>query len=567
MFFSGVAQAATPDAVFARDFGDDFLDRYWAHNTDAAVGVGYYKYADRLIVPDAAARKRYLAFLDASLRKLSAIDANRLDAGHRTDWAVLKGRLDAERWYLTVYRDWEWDPSGYNVADAFAKMSSTPYAPAEERLRAMSKRLANVPAYYAAAKAAIRHPVREYTQLAIEQNTGALDVFGSEFEALAASSTLAADERARLLQRADAARAAIVDYVEYLKRVDADQGAGTRSFRIGSNLYEQKFARDIQSGDTAAHLYERAQAEKEKLHVRMSELADELWPKYMAALPKPATKLEAIRMVIDRIAENHVAPDQFVPNVKALVPRLEKWVTDHQLLTLDPTRPLEVREMPPYQRGFSMANLQSSGPYDPGARSWYNVSPLDAYTPSEAESFLHEYNSYTMQILSIHEGVPGHYVQLMYANKSPSRIKAVFGNGATVEGWAVYSERMMMESGWGDNAPGMWLMYYKWYLRAVCNTILDYQVHTQDLTEHGAIDLLRREAFQSETEATGKWRRARLSAVQLATYFSGYAAIHDFRERLKQEQGAAFDLKRFHEQILSYGSAPVGLIKELMRPR
>ncbi len=345
------------------------------------------------------------------------------------------------------------------------------------------------------------------------------------------------------------------------------QGADTRSFRIGSKLYEQKFALDIQSGESAAHLYERALVEKELLHTRMAELAGELWPKYMAAVPKPADRLEAVRAVIDKIAENHVAREQFVPSVKALMPRLERWVTDHGLLTLDPTRPLEVREMPPYQRGFSMANLQSSGPYDPTAQSWYNVSPLDAYTPGEAESFLREYNDYTMQVLSIHEGVPGHYVQLMYSNKSPSRIKAVFGNGATVEGWAVYSERMMMESGWGDNAPEMWLMYYKWYLRAVCNTILDYQVHTQELTEHGAIDLLRREAFQSETEATGKWRRARLSAVQLATYFSGYAAIHDFRERLKQEQGAAFDLKRFHEQFLSYGSAPVGVIKELMRPR
>jgi uncharacterized protein (DUF885 family) len=567
VLLSGMAQGATPDAAFARDFGDDFLDRYWAHNTDAAVSVGYYKYADRLVVPDAAARRRYLAFLDASLKKLSAIDAKTLDAGHRTDWSILKSRFDQERWYLTVYRPWEWDPSDYNVADAFAKLSNTPYAPAEERLRAISGRLSTVPAYYAAAKAAVKHPVREYTQLAIEQNTGALDVFGREFEAMVASSKLSARERTRLQSRVAAARTAIADYVDFLKRVDADQGADTRSFRIGSKLYEQKFALDIQSGESAAHLYERALVERELLHTRMAELAGELWPKYMAAVPKPADRLEAVRAVIDKIAENHVARDQFVPSVKALMPRLERWVTDHGLLTLDPTRPLEVREMPPYQRGISMANLQSSGPYDPAAQSWYNVSPLDAYTPGEAESFLREYNDYTMQVLSIHEGVPGHYVQLMYSNKSPSRIKAVFGNGATVEGWAVYSERMMMESGWGDNAPEMWLMYYKWYLRAVCNTILDYQVHTQELTEQGAIDLLQREAFQSETEATGKWRRARLSAVQLATYFSGYAAIHDFRERLKQEQGAGFDLKRFHEQFLSYGSAPVGVIKELMRPR
>ncbi len=169
-----------------------------------------------------------------------------------------------------------------------------------------------------------------------------------------------------------------------------------------------------------------------------------------------------------------------------------------------------------------------------------------------------------LPVLNIHEAIPGHYVQLVYANRSPSLIKSIFGNGAMIEGWAVYSERMMLESGYGEHKPEAWLVYSKWNLRSVCNTILDYGVHVLGMTEAEAIDLLTRQAFQTEAEAADKWRRVKLTSVQLTSYFAGYAAILDLREQLKRERAGAFDLKGFHEQFLSYGSAPVRVIRELM---
>ncbi|HUP91558.1 MAG TPA: DUF885 domain-containing protein, partial [Solimonas sp.] len=263
----------------------------------------------------------------------------------------------------------------------------------------------------------------------------------------------------------------------------------------------------------------------------------------------------------------HVKPEEFAGEVKTLIPQLEAWVRDHDLLTLDPDKPLRVRDTPVYKRGFAMASIDAPGPYNPGATTYFNVTPMDAYTPEQAESFLREYNHWIMQVLTIHEAVPGHYVQLVYSNKSPSLIKRVFGSGPMVEGWAVYSERMMLESGWGANAPELWLMYAKWNLRVVCNTILDYSVHTLGMSREDALKLLAREAFQSDTEAQGKWRRVSLSSVQLTSYFSGYAEIYDFREALKREQGAAFRLKDFHEKFLGYGSAPVSVIRGLMEPQ
>jgi uncharacterized protein (DUF885 family) len=182
----------------------------------------------------------------------------------------------------------------------------------------------------------------------------------------------------------------------------------------------------------------------------------------------------------------------------------------------------------------------------------------------QAESTLRGYNHWMLQILNIHEAVPGHYAQLVYANKSPSLVKALFGNGAMVEGWAVYSERMMLESGYGENAPEMWLMYSKWNLRSVSNTILDYSVHVLGMNEAEAMDLLVRQGFQTRAEAAGKWRRVQLSSVQLTSYFSGYSEIMDLREQRKQALGARFVLKDFHDQFLGYGNAPVKMIRELM---
>ena len=269
-------------------------------------------------------------------------------------------------------------------------------------------------------------------------------------------------------------------------------------------------------------------------------------------------------MVIDEVSKQHVHRDSFVTAIRQQIPQLVAFVKENDLLTLDPEKPLVVRETPKYMRGFAGASISAPGPYDKNAETYYNVTPLDHYSAEEAESYLREYNDYVLQILNIHEAIPGHYTQLVYSNQSPSLIKSILGNGAMIEGWAVYTERMMLEAGYGGDALEMGLMYYKWNLRTVCNTILDYGIHVLDYSEEDAMHLLMKEAFQEMAEAKGKWRRARLSQVQLCSYFTGFYEIMQLREELKELQGADFDLKKFHEQFLSYGSAPVKYIRQLM---
>ena len=214
--------------------------------------------------------------------------------------------------------------------------------------------------------------------------------------------------------------------------------------------------------------------------------------------------------------------------------------------------------------GVAGASISAPGPYDKNGNTYYNVGSLSGWDKEKAESYLREYNHYILQILNIHEAIPGHYTQLVYANQSPSIIKSIFGNGAMIEGWAVYTERMMLENGYGNNEPEMWLMYYKWNLRTTCNTILDYGVHVNNLSKEDALNLLINEAFQQKAEAEGKWKRVSVTQVQLCSYFTGYTEIYDFREELKKKMGDKFNLKQFHEKFLSYGSAPVKYIKMLM---
>jgi uncharacterized protein (DUF885 family) len=543
-----------------------FLTALWRMDPEGAIASGKYDGAANLTIPSAATRAQQLAFTNEWLQRFAKINTRQLSDKQRTDLALVVNKLNSNRWYLTTFREFEWNPASYNIAQPIDLILSTEYASKPQRLRTLLKRIANVPAYYQAAQASIVNPTHQHTELAIAQAPGSLTVLADLGKA-AQESILTPAEKNLFAQRIANAGSAVLGYVDFLIALDKSQQAahGARSFRIGKALYEQKFALDIQSGSTAEQTYQKALAAREQLLVRMDALADELWTKTMGDTAKPQDRTRKIGMVIDRLSSKHVAREDFFPEIRRQIPQLQDWVVKNKLLTMDSNKPLVVRETPLYQRGVAGASIDAPGPYRPQDRTYYNVTPLDGVTPEQAESSLREYNHWILQILNIHEAIPGHYAQLVYANKSPSLVKSLFGNGAMVEGWAVYGERMMLESGYGGNEPEMWLMYSKWNLRSVTNTILDYSVHVLGMSQAEAMDLLVRQAFQTPSEAAEKWRRVQLSSVQLTSYFSGYSEIMELREQRKQALGDKFVLKDFHDKFLSYGSAPVRMIKELMQ--
>jgi uncharacterized protein (DUF885 family) len=543
-----------------------FLTALWRIDPEGGIYVGKFDTAARLTIPDAATRAKQLAFIDEWLGKFGKLNADKLSPNQRTDLALLINKLQSDRWHLTTFRDFEWNPAQYNVAQPLDLILNTEYAARPQRLRTLLRRLADVPAYYQAAQASIVNPTHEHTQLAVTQAPGTMVVLADLGKA-AQESTLSAQEKAIFAQRVANAGSALLAWVDFLTDLDKSQAqmGRARSFRIGKAMYEQKFAFDIQSANTGEQTYRKALAAREELLTRMDGLSDQLWDKTMGSAAKPNDRYRKIGMVIDKLSLQHAAPANFLPEIRRQIPLLQDYVIKNNLVSIDPSKPLVVRETPLYQRGVAGASIDAPGPYRPKDKTYYNVTPLDGLTPEQAESSLREYNNWMLQILNIHEAIPGHYTQLMNANRSPSLVKALFGNGAMVEGWAVYGERMMLESGYGDNAPELWLMWCKWNLRSVSNTILDYSVHVLGMTREQAIDLLVRQAFQTPQEAAEKWRRAQLSSVQLSSYFSGYSDIMELRERRKQQLGERFNLKEFHDQFLGYGNAPVRIIGQLMQ--
>ncbi|PSR56902.1 DUF885 domain-containing protein [Adhaeribacter arboris] len=556
-------EVTTPEQQFT-EIKANLLEKIWRLNPEWATSVGYHKYDNVLVIPTPERLKGEVASYRSMLQDLHQINRTALPLDNQTDYQMLESFFNGRIWYATVLKPGEWNPAEYNIGGGVAEILNGRYDSLTNRLRSISLKIEQVVPYYEAAKNNIKEPTLEHTQLAILQNKGALTVLEEVADSVKIA-RLKPFEKDFLRSRIATAKIEVNSYIDFLQQeklplLRKKQG---RSFRIGKELFAQKFKYDIQSGYTAEQVYQKALQHKEYLHRQMLAITQKLWPIYFPDKPLPSG-LPGVKQLLGKLAEQHVRRDSFLIAIKAQIPQLVKFVNTKKLLTQDPSKPLVVRPTPEYMRGIAGASISAPGPYDKNADTYYNVTPLTHYSAAEAESYLREYNKYQLQILNIHEAIPGHYTQLIYANKSPSLIKAVLGNGAMVEGWAVYAERMMLEQGYGNNAPEMWLTWYKWNLRVTLNAILDYSVHVLGMTEKEVLALLVNEGFQEEAEAREKWKRATLSQVQLSSYFTGYTEIYDLREEIRKKQKDKFNLKQFHEKFLSYGSAPVRYIRALM---
>ena len=555
----GTSDAAHLDAKFEK-YKSNFVEELWKISPEWASSQGYHNYDSILPIPNAENERMQLKFAQSQLDSLKTYSMNQLSDNNKTDVQMMENLMNSFLFSINELKSGTWNPSQYNVCGSFAEILNGNYDSLENRLRDFDLKMKNIPSYYEAAANNLKNPTLEHTQLAIAQNLGGLSVFKDDLKSALAKSSWSAEQKNATLEKAAIAIKAIENYADFLKKMD---NPSPRSFRLGNDLYAKKFDLDIQSGFSAEEIYQKALNEKNVLHGKMFTLADNLWEKYLANAPKPTDKLEVIRQVIDKISLQHTTPEKFQSEIEKQIPELVAYVKEKDLLYIDPSKPLVVRKEPDYMAGVAGASISAPGPYDKNANTYYNVGSMSGWSKEDSESYLREYNDYILQILNIHEAIPGHYTQLVYSNQSPSIIKSILGNGAMIEGWAVYTERMMLESGY-KNSDEMWLMYYKWNLRTVCNTILDNSVQTRNMSKTEALTLLTKEAFQQNAEAEGKWKRATLSQVQLCSYFTGYTEIYAFREELKKKEGTKFNLKKFHEKFLSYGSAPVKNIKELM---
>jgi uncharacterized protein (DUF885 family) len=543
-----------------------YLDEQFRRHPVYATQQGNHDHDDRMDDLSSEARKADEEVARRWLAKLKGFDPQALSRDGRIDRDIWLHSLEYGLWSAAHDNRYEFDPRVYGefISDSVFLLFTQSTLPRERNVQNAARRIGQVPKVIAAAKAGLSNPPRILTEVAIRRNQGAIAFYEKEIYALAG-------ERPGGEPLATPCREAVKalkDYQTWLEKELLPRSGG--DWRLGKEKFARKLELELDAGLTADEVLAVAEVEADRVEREMYYVAKQLWSKLFPGKPVPpddgAGRRQTVKLVMDELGKDHGKPEDLVADARKTVDRIKAFIREKRILTLPDPDTCKVVEMPEFQRGFSVAYLNPAPPLDPKADSLYAVAPPPAdWTPERVETLLREYNTPMLQVLTIHEAYPGHYVQLAYSNRCPSLVRKVLYSGTFAEGWAVYTEQMMLDQGYGDGDLSLRLHQLKFYLRAVINAILDHKMHCQGMTDDEAKELLMGRGFQTEAEAVGKIARAKQSSTQLSTYFVGRTAFYRLRQSVQRARGDQFDLGKYHEEVLSHGTLPVKYLPELVR--
>lgn len=559
---------AAVDAAFA-DLSKRALDTWMQLSPVSATQVGDHRYDSELDDLSAAGQQKTVAAYKALLGELDKIEVAKLGRENQVDAAILRNQLQSEIWNAEVLQSGKWDPQLYNgiAGSAIYGLMAREFAPLPERLKSATARMEKLPAIFAQARENL-DPARVpkiHAETVAKQNKGILSIVDT-FITPHIGELPQADQQ-RLQAAIDGLKKAVDEQQTWLDKTLVPNAKG--DFRIGAEKYDQKLKFALSSSLSRQEIGERARAELKRVRedmygIAQTVLKDKPGAPEMPAQPTDEQQQKAIEAALELAYADKPARDKVVDDAKAALEQSTAFVREHDLVTL-PDAPVDIILMPEFQRGVAVAYCDSPGPLDKNLKTFYAVSPIpDDWNEKQVDSFLREYNSRMIHLLSIHEGTPGHYLEGWHSAKFPSTLRAVLRSGLFAEGWAVYTERMMQEQGYLDNDPLFHLVQLKFYLRTISNAILDQGVHVDNWDREKAMHLMTHDAFQQESEAAGKWVRAQLTSAQLPTYFVGAQEHFDTRKAVQEKLGDKFNLKAYHDQVLSYGAPPVRFARQLM---
>lgn len=549
-------------AAFAAKFLAEYLQRSPVHATEA----GDHRHDARWPDVTEAGTADFRAWVESTRKELAALPgaegaAPGLGAQNRIDRKILETRLASWLFEIDELRTPENNPLFYTglIGDGIDPLVTRDFAPIEERMKSLQGRLEGVPAIVAAAKKRLKNPPKIHTETAIQQNKG---LFALCQSGLREHFVKVPAQKAALEAAATGAARALSDFQVFLEKDLLGRSGG--DFRIGRAKLEKKLRFALEDDISADDLVKGARALLARTQDEMAETAKEIWPTVMKeplpAASTPEEKKDLIRKVMGKLVLDHPTNKTILADAKKTVADTTQFVREKDLVRV-PTEPLEVIEMPEYRRGVSIAYCDASGPLEQKQETFYAISPTPKDWPAKrAESFYREYNRSMLLDLTIHEAMPGHFLQLMHANKFRSDVRAVFSSGAFVEGWAVYGEWLMAKHGFGG--PKVRMMRQKMVLRLSANAILDHEVHAGSMDEKAALALMMGETFQEEGEAVAKWKRARLTSAQLTTYYYGFSEMMKLRAAAEVKPG--FSERAYHDKLLSFGSPAMRHVRELM---
>ncbi len=537
----------------------------------SATLLGDHRFDDQLDDVTAAARARWLKHDRDTLTELesrfgNAAATGELSADDSLDYEIFRDDLIRSIWLAETFDLFEEDPRVYGgyLSDSVYSLVAQSTLPKETNVAHAIARMKQLPRIVAEAKATLTTPPASVLATAIGQNRGAISFYTEDLFTLVGET----EQLAELKAAAAEVVPLLEDYQTFLE--EELQPRATGEWRIGRERFAKKFELVVDMGITADELLEEAEAEFERVQLEMTVVARQLWSERFPGRPIPpddaAGRRQLVAEVTAAVGRDHGEPATLVRDARETVAAICDFIRSRDLLALPEPDRCQIIEMPAFRRGNSLAYLDPALPLDPAGASYYAISPPPAtWGEEKVRSFLEEYNRHMLQILTIHEAYPGHYVQLEYANRVPSLVRKVIGSGTYIEGWAVYTERMLLDQGYGGGDLALRLNQLKFYLRAVANAILDNRMHCTGWSDDEALAFLVRDAYQTEGEARLKVVRAKQSSVQLSTYFAGRTAMMRLRNEIQREQGEAFNLGRYHEAVLASGSVPVKLLPGIVR--
>jgi uncharacterized protein (DUF885 family) len=570
---------------------DGFLDALFALDPILATGVGHHAHDGEWPDLSPGGRDRRLAFVDEWSSTFGGLNDASLTIDEQVDRDLLLAELESQRFGDTELREECWSPLWwvYLVGEGFFALLSRDFAPLPDRLATIASRAERLPAVLDAARDVLvgieERPIdRFHAEKALEQWPGLISIVDEAIETGEAGG--APDD---VLARLRVARNVAADGLEAFESHIRDRllpGAAGEG-RLGEDLFARKMAHTMRDpGMSPDRIREHAEREFAAVRGEMIRIAREIAPRWLGEGGLPGSDDALVRAVLDAIAVEHPDRTELVDFCRAELERVEAFCRERDLISLA-DEPLEIRWTPVFLRAFGGAMLNSPGPLDRGQKSMFLITPIeDDATAEQVESHLREDNDRMLRLLTIHEAVPGHYLQGVFANRCPSIARAIFWSGVYAEGWAVYVTQVMLDEGYGADDPALLLTHWKFYLRSVTNALIDVGIHADGMTEDEAIALMVEGGFQEEAAARSKYDRARLSSTQLSTYFVGSLAFweleHEARVRAATRAGAdpsvvpqpavvggygetpGFVYREHLESCLVHGSPPMPLLRRLV---
>jgi uncharacterized protein (DUF885 family) len=493
------------------------------------------------------------------------------------DWQLIDDQIALTLLELDRIQNYKHNPTVYVelLGGALFQPLTDDYAPQDVRLGHILSRIAATPRFLDQAQSQLVDADPIFIKVAAEENDGNIDLIQNTIApAIPAGSKL----KAQFDQVAPPAIEALKKFSGWLADDLAKQKTD-RTWRLGKELYAEKFRLVMETPVTPDQILAEAEGELKKTRAEMLQIALALHKQYFpdhddhASLSPQERENKVIGEVLQKISDDHPKRDDLMQTVRDDLVSIRQFIIDKKIVSLKSRDNLKVIATPPFMRGiYSVAGFHSAPPLDPNAEAQYWVTPIDPKTPEDkAESKLREYNNWVLKWLSIHEALPGHYVQAEHANEiqpvTRRLVRALFSNGAYAEGWAEYGAQVMMQEGFADNDPRYRISYLKVWLRALGNTILDVRMQTMNMTDDQAMSFMMNDAFQTRAEAEGKLQRAKLSSTQLPTYYVGTSEWWRLRRAYEAAKGKDFTLADFHDRALDQGALPVPWLENILLPK